>query len=68
MNDRTPSGESGTENEKTLSRRKALIRLGLAAGVTTYVAPLLTRLNEAHADNCPPGYHKSMGTCVFGPN
>lgn len=53
-----------TENEKLLSRRKALVRLGLAVGVSTYVAPLLTQLNEAKAADCPPGYLRSMGTCV----
>lgn len=54
----------GTSEQDSLSRRKALARLGLAVGVTAYIAPLLTRVNEAHAANCPPNYHFSMGTCV----
>ena len=53
-----------TQDEKLLSRRKALVRLGLAVGVTTYVAPLLTQLNEAKAADCPPGYLRSMGRCA----
>jgi hypothetical protein len=52
-------------DEKALSRRKALVKLGLAAGVTSYIAPLMTNLSQASADaGCPPGYHRSMGTCV----
>lgn len=60
-----PETNSPPEQEP-LSRRRALARLGLAAGVATYVAPLLTRLNEAEAQGggCPFGYFRSMGTCV----
>lgn len=59
--------DASPEQEK-LSRRRALTRLGLTVGVTAYVAPVLTRLNEAEAQSggCPPGYHKNMGACVFG--
>lgn len=60
-----------TDRQTALSRRKALARLGIAAGVTVYVAPLLTGLKEAaaqtpsgHSGGCPPGQHRSMGTCV----
>lgn len=60
---------------ETLSRRKALARLGLVAGAA-YVAPLIVGLNEAAAGHgggddggggsggCPPGQRRRMGTCV----
>ena len=66
MSEHTLLETSVGENEKLLSRRKALARLGLAAGVTAYVTPLLTGLNDAaaQAGGCPPGYHRSHGTCV----
>jgi hypothetical protein len=52
-----------TEQQTDFSRRAALARLGLAAGVTTYMAPLLTNLSQASAQVCPPGQMRSMGTC-----
>lgn len=39
-----------TTNEKTLSRRTLLARLGLAAGVA-YAAPVMLKLSEARASS-----------------
>jgi len=48
-NDQATPASSDRKHEP-LSRRKALARLGLAAG-TAYVAPLLTNLRSAKADD-----------------
>ena len=56
-----------TENNEQpeLSRRKALAKLGMAVGVTTYVAPLVTNLSKANAASaCKPPMHLVNGMCV----
>ena len=62
MNDLTEETEKN--DQPALSRRGALIKLGLAAGVTTYVAPLLTNLNQAEAESCRPPMRFFAGHCV----
>ena len=62
MTDLTDDTEKS--DQSALSRRNALIKLGLAAGVTTYVAPLLTNLNQAEAASCNPPMHPFYGHCV----
>lgn len=52
-----PTEETEKNTPPELSRRNALIKLGLAVGVTTYVAPLLTGLDKAHAVSCPWPQH-----------
>ena len=63
MTDLTDDTEKS--DQSALSRRNALIKLGLAAGVTTYVAPLLTNLNQAEAASCNPPQHLFYGHCVY---
>jgi hypothetical protein len=59
-----PVENTESKEQPELSRRKALIKLGLAAGVTTYVAPLMTNLSKANAVSCPAGQHLVHGMCV----
>ena len=61
--------DNAVENQEAneppeLSRRKALAKLGLAAGVTAYVAPLVTNLSKANAASCQPPMHLVGGHCV----
>lgn len=61
MDKNDPKQGKREENGLSLTRRKALARLGLAAGAA-YAAPLLTGLNRAAADDGgdrPPWGHGS---------
>lgn len=60
----SPVENSENKEQLELSRRKALARLGLAVGVTTYVAPLVTNLSKASAASCPPPQMLVMGQCM----
>lgn len=60
-----PVENTESKEQPELSRRKALVKLGLAVGVTTYVAPLVTNLSKASAQaSCPAGQHMVHGMCV----
>ena len=59
-----PTKEPEKNERPVLSRRNALIKLGLAVGVTTYVAPLVTGLDKANAaSSCPWPQHLVHGMC-----
>jgi hypothetical protein len=59
-----PVEKSEQAEQPELSRRKALAKLGMAVGVTTYVAPLVTNLSKANAASCNPPMHLVGGHCV----
>lgn len=50
MDNRNQGVSGGTSLKPDLTRRMALARLGLVAG-TAYVAPMITPLNSAAADD-----------------
>jgi len=57
------SASEATADGKAVSRRRALARLGLAAGVA-YAAPTVTTLDRrafAQSTPCPPGHGKGNG-------
>ena len=58
-----PTQEPEKNEPQAVSRRNALIKLGLAVGVTTYVAPLVTGLDKANAVSCPWPQHLVHGMC-----